>query len=281
MDSDFRTRRGRLRGFSINRLIPNVLTLAALCSGLTAIRFGLQGLMSLAVIAIIVAAFLDALDGRVARRLGVTSRFGAELDSLSDFLCFGVAPALVLYMSSLKDAGALGWIVTLMFPMCSALRLARFNTALVADTPPPAWTGAYFTGVPAPAGALLALIPLVISLELKADWPRHPLIVGLVLVLVGGLMVSRLPTFSFKKGRVPRHLVLPALLGAALTMGIMVSSPWIGLSLLGLIYVSLIPFSWMSYRRQAADDRTMHERAAPSAEVVSLRAVDSSAPPRE
>jgi|FEC22Drversion2_1045045.scaffolds.fasta_scaffold00329_49 CDP-diacylglycerol---serine O-phosphatidyltransferase len=281
MDSDFRTRRGRLRGFSINRLIPNVLTLAALCSGLTAIRFGLQGLMSLAVIAIIVAAFLDALDGRVARRLGVTSRFGAELDSLSDFLCFGVAPALVLYMSSLKDAGALGWIVTLMFPMCSALRLARFNTALVADTPPPAWTGAYFTGVPAPAGALLALIPLVISLELKADWPRHPLIVGLVLVLVGGLMVSRLPTFSFKKGRVPRHLVLPALLGAALTMGIMVSSPWIGLSLLGLIYVSLIPFSWMSYRRQAADDRTMHDRAAPSAEVVSLRAVDSSAPPRD
>ena len=131
MDSDFRTHRGRLRGFSINRLIPNVLTLAALCSGLTAIRFGLQGQMELAVIAIFVAAVLDALDGRVARRLGVTSRFGAELDSLSDFLCFGVAPALVLYMASLKDAGALGWIVTLMFPMCSALRLARFNTALV------------------------------------------------------------------------------------------------------------------------------------------------------
>jgi CDP-diacylglycerol--serine O-phosphatidyltransferase len=278
---DFRTRRGRLRGFSINRLIPNMLTLAALCSGLTAIRFGLQGQMSLAVIAIIVAAFLDALDGRVARRLGVTSRFGAELDSLSDFLCFGVAPALVLYMSSLNDAGALGWIVTLMFPMCSALRLARFNTALVADTPPPAWTGAYFTGVPAPAGALLALIPLVISLELKASWPRHPLIVGVVLVVVGGLMVSRLPTFSFKKGRVPRHLVLPALLGAALTMGVMVSSPWIGLSLLGLVYVSLIPFSWLSYRRQSTQDRTMRDRAAPSADVVNLRAVDSGTPSRE
>jgi CDP-diacylglycerol--serine O-phosphatidyltransferase len=281
MDSDFRARRGRLRGFSINRLIPNMLTLAALCSGLTAIRFGLQGMMSLAVIAIIVAAFLDALDGRVARRLGVTSRFGAELDSLSDFLCFGVAPALVLYMASLKDAGALGWIVTLMFPMCSALRLARFNTALVADTPPPAWTGAYFTGVPAPAGALLALIPLVISLELRADWPRHPLIVGPVLVVVGGLMVSRLPTFSFKKGRVPRHLVLPALLGAALTMGVMVSSPWIGLSLLGLIYVSLIPFSWLSYRRQSTQDRTMHDRAPPTADVVNLRAIDSGASTRE
>ena len=153
MDNEFRGRGGRLRGFSINRLIPNVLTLAALCSGLTAIRFALQELTMPAVIAIIVAAVLDALDGRVARRLGVTSRFGAELDSLSDFLCFGVTPALVLYMSSMKDGGALGWIVTLMFPMCSALRLARFNTALVADTPPPVWTGSYFTGVPAPAGA--------------------------------------------------------------------------------------------------------------------------------
>src|SRR5256885_5487797 len=140
MDKDFRMRRG-LRGFSINRLIPNVLTLAALCSGLTAIRFALQGQMKLAVIAIIVAALFDTLDGRVARRLGVASRFGAELDSLSDFLCFGVTPALVLYMSSLTDAGALGWVVTLMFPVCSALRLARFNTALVSDIPPPVWTG--------------------------------------------------------------------------------------------------------------------------------------------
>ena len=277
MDNDLRNQRGRLRGFSINRLIPNVLTLAALCSGLTAIRFGLQGEMKLAVIAILVASVLDALDGRVARRLGVTSRFGAELDSLSDFLCFGVTPALVLYMSSLKDAGALGWVVTLMFPMCSALRLARFNTALVSDTPPPAWTGSYFTGVPAPAGALLALIPLTVSFEIEAAWPRHPLVVGTVLVVVGGLMVSRLPTFSFKKGRVPRHLVLPARLGAALVMGVMASSPWIGLSLLGLAYVSLIPYSWVAYRRQSVQNRD----GAASAPVVNLRSVDGSAPPRE
>ncbi len=269
MDSDIHARRGRLRGFSINRLIPNVLTLAALCSGLTAIRFALQGQMKLAVIAIIVAAIFDALDGRVARRLGVTSRFGAELDSLSDFLCFGVTPALVLYMASLTQAGSLGWIVTLMFPMCSALRLARFNTALVADTPPPAWTGSYFTGVPAPAGALLALIPLMVSFEIEAAWPRHALVVGTVLVVVGGLMVSRIPTFSFKKGRVPRHLVLPALLGAALVMGVIASSPWIGLSLLGLVYVSLIPYSWFTYRRQLQQDRQ-----ASGAEVVALRAVE-------
>ncbi|HSS86118.1 MAG TPA: CDP-alcohol phosphatidyltransferase family protein, partial [Reyranella sp.] len=217
------------------------------------------------------------LDGRVARRLGVTSRFGAELDSLSDFLCFGVSPALVLYLASLKDAGALGWVVTLMFPMCSALRLARFNTALDADTPPPAWTGAYFTGVPAPAGALLALIPLVVSFEIEAAWPSHALVVGAVLVVVGGLMVSRLPTFSFKKGRVPRHLVLPSLLAVALMLGVIASSPWIGMSLLGLGYASLIPFSWLAYRRQATQDR----QATAAGDVVALRAVDSGQPPRD
>jgi CDP-diacylglycerol--serine O-phosphatidyltransferase len=275
MDSDF-SGRGGLRGPSINRLIPNVLTLAALCSGLTAIRFALQGEMKLAVIAVIVAAIFDALDGRVARRLGVTSRFGAELDSLSDFLCFGVSPALVLYLASLKDAGALGWIVTLMFPMCSALRLARFNTALLADIPPPAWTGSYFTGVPAPAGALLALVPLMVSFEIDASWPRHALVVGLTLVLVGGMMVSRIPTFSFKKGRIPRHLVLPSLLAAALVMGVLASSPWIGLSLLGLVYVSLIPFSLMAHRRQMLRDRETSQGG-----VVTLRAVESGPPARD
>src|SRR4029079_9536202 len=149
MPNEFRSRHG-LRGFSVNRLIPNVLTLAALCSGLTAVRFGLQDEFKLAVIAIIVGAIFDALEGRVARRLGVTSRFGAELDSLSDFLCFGVTPARVLHLAALKALGSLGWVVTLMFPICSALRLARINTALLADTPPPVWTGSFFTGVPAP-----------------------------------------------------------------------------------------------------------------------------------
>jgi len=275
MDSDLRSQRGGLRSFSINRLIPNVLTLAALCSGLTGIRFALQGEMRLAVIAIIVAAIFDALDGRVARRLGVTSRFGAELDSLSDFLCFGVAPALVLYLASLTQAGALGWVVTLMFPICSALRLARFNTALVSDTPPPVWTGSYFTGVPAPAGALLALMPLMLSFEIEAAWPRHATVVGVVLVVVGGLMVSRLPTFSFKKGRIPRHLVLPAMLAAALVMGVLASAPWIALSLIGFGYICLIPFSVMSHRRQALQDR----KAAEAAAVVPLRSVDAETRP--
>ncbi len=252
MDSDLRSNRSGLRGFSINRLIPNILTLAALCSGLTAIRFGLQGEMRLAVIAIIVAAIFDALDGRVAR-------------------------PLVLYLASLTHAGALGWVVTLMFPICSALRLARFNTALVSDTPPPAWTGSFFTGVPAPAGALLALMPLMVSFEIEAAWPRHSIVVGLGLIAVGGLMVSRLPTYSFKKGRIPRHLVLPALLAAALVMGVLASAPWIALSLIGLGYMCLIPFSVMAYRRQATQDRKTAEQAG----VVPLRAVDTGTPPRD
>ena len=270
MDNDLYSPRNLKHGPSINRLIPNVLTLASLCSGLTAIRFALQGEFPLAVIAIIVASIFDSLDGRVARRLGVTSRFGAELDSLSDFLSFGVSPALVLYLASLKDAGPLGWVVTLMFPICSALRLARFNTALISDAPPPAWTGSFFTGVPAPAGALLALIPLVMSFEVESHWPRHPLVVGAVMILMSGLMVSRVPTFSFKRGRVPRHLVLPALLAVALVMGVIATSPWIGLSLLGLMYASLIPFGWRAYRRQ---------EVAQAAQAKAMAASEAATPP--
>ena len=276
MDKDLLTGRGRLRGFSINRLIPNILTLAALCTGLTALRFALQGQFKNAVIAILVAALLDALDGRVARRLGVTSRFGAELDSLSDFFCFGVTPALVIYLASLNEGGPLGWVVTLWFPVCSALRLARFNTALDSDTPPPPYQGAYFTGVPAPAGALLGLVPLLVSFEIGAAWPLHPLVTGIVLAAVGGLMVSRLPTFSFKKGRVPRHWVLPALLGAAVFMGLLATSPWIAISLLLLVYVSLIPFSVAAHRRQKRDYDAQQQAAA----VVPLRAVDPGGPPQ-
>src|SRR5260370_25852742 len=129
-----------------------------------------------------------------------------------------------------------------MLRMCSALRLARFNAALLAATPPPAWTGSYFAGVPAPAGALLALIPLMVSFEIEAAWPRHALVVGTVLVVVGGLMVSRLPTFSFKKGRVPRHLVLPLLLAAALVMDVIASSPGIGFAVLRLGLASALSF---------------------------------------
>jgi len=247
MDDDFRKRRG-LRGFSINRLIPNLLTLAALCSGLTAIRFGLQGAFKLAVIAVIVAAIFDALDGRVARRLGVTSRFGAELDSLSDFVSFGVAPAILLYYWTLQGAGGAGWVISLLFGVCVALRLARFNTR-IDNADLPAWTSRFFVGVPAPAGAGLSLMPIAATLEFGPGFANSPIFVGITTVAVAALMVSRLPTFSMKRVRVPHHLVVPTLLGVGLLAAVLVTNPWLTLLGLAIVYLSTIPVSILSYRR--------------------------------
>jgi CDP-diacylglycerol--serine O-phosphatidyltransferase len=250
-------RPGRLRGLSINLLLPNALTTVALCAGLTSIRFGLTGDYRSAVLAVLVAAMFDFLDGRVARRLNATSRFGAELDSLSDFCAFGVAPALLMYLSSMSTAGSLGWVVTLMFPICSAMRLARFNVGIAADQTPPAWAGAFFTGVPAPAGALLVLTPLILGLSPDIAWPwlQHPVIGGIFLIGVGALMVSRLPTYSFKKARIAPHLVLPIFLGIALLVGLLASSPWVTLPCILLLYLLTLPLSWRAYQRLAQADR--------------------------
>jgi CDP-diacylglycerol--serine O-phosphatidyltransferase len=257
-------RQGRLRGLSINRLLPNALTTIALCSGLTAIRFGLTGDYRSAVLAVIVAAIFDALDGRIARGLNVTSRFGAELDSLSDFCAFGVAPALLMYLSSMQPAGSLGWVVTLMFPICSAMRLARFNVGISAEESPPAWAGSFFTGVPAPVGALLVLVPLMLSLSPDISWPwlLHPIVGGVFLIGVSALMISRLPTYSLKKGRIPSHLVLPIFLGIALAVGLLASSPWVTLPCLMLVYLATLPLSWRAYRRLAEADRTAQVAAS-------------------
>lgn len=248
MDDQFR-RQGRLRGLSIHRLLPNLVTLASLCAGLTGLRFAMTGDLRHAVLAIMAAALLDSLDGRLARRLNVTSRFGAELDSLSDFVCFGVVPALVMYLAGMQAAGALGWAVTLMFPICSALRLARFNTALFAETAPPAWSSQFFTGVPAPAGALLVLLPLMASFEFDWAWLREPVIGGLFMVGVGALMVSRLPTYSLKSMRIPRQHVLPVMLGGALLAALLASKPWATMPLLGCLYLATLPMAWRARRQ--------------------------------
>jgi CDP-diacylglycerol--serine O-phosphatidyltransferase len=280
-DPEQRERRLRLRGLSINRLLPNIITLSALCSGLTAIRFALSGDFRSAVLAIIAAAFLDALDGRVARRLNATSRFGAELDSLSDVIAFGVAPAFLMYLSTMNTAGTFGWVVTLMFPICSALRLARFNVGIYAEEKPPVWAGAYFTGVPAPAGALLVIMPLMLSLSPDIDWPwlRHPVTGAVFLVGIGALMISALPSWSLKRGRIPGPWVVPTLVLVALAIGLMVTTPWTTLPLIGLVYLLLLPFSYASYRRTAAREMA-HASAAPPS-IVELRAVgDSSDPTR-
>ncbi|HUA56930.1 MAG TPA: CDP-diacylglycerol--serine O-phosphatidyltransferase [Candidatus Sulfotelmatobacter sp.] len=240
-------RRRPLRRHSINRLIPNILTLLALCAGLTAMRFALEQHFQLAVIAIVVAAVLDGLDGRIARLIGATSKFGAELDSLSDFVCFGVAPAVMLYLWVMSHGGRFGWAIVLLYAICTALRLARFNTALD-DASRPAWTNNYFIGVPAPAGAGLAILPLIASFEIGREWFEHPWLIGAWTIVVSGLMVSRLPTFAFKRLRVPHWMVLPILLVVGVIAAGLAAEPWLTLLLLGCVYVVSIPLAYYMTR---------------------------------
>jgi CDP-diacylglycerol--serine O-phosphatidyltransferase len=260
-----------LRDHSINRLIPNMLTLFALCAGLTSIKFALDAnaLMNvtayvgptsvadaaarkweLACVAIIVAALFDALDGRIARLLDSTSKFGAELDSLSDFIAFGVAPSVILYVWTMDQAGRIGWGCTLLFSACMALRLARFNTKLDnADVP--AWTSRFFTGVPAPAGAGLVLLPLIAYNEYGSGLADSPYLVGPWMVIVSGLLVCRIPTFSFKRLAINQRWVLPAMVIVTVFVALLVSQPWNTILAFGVLYLVSIPFSHRQYQRLA------------------------------
>ena len=258
----------RLKGLSINHLLPNVLTVLALCSGLTAIRFAMHERWEPAVIAIVIAAILDALDGRIARLLNGQSKFGAELDSLSDAISFGVAPAFIMYLWALNGAGSLGWIAAMAYAVCAALRLARFNSRLDVEMPP--WAFNYFTGVPAPAGAGLAVLPMVVGFEAGPEIAGHPAIVVPWTLLVGGLMVSTLPTFSFKGIRVPTHYVVPALVGVGLLAAALVSQPWWTLAFVGLAYLVTLPFSVMQFaklQRAAQQMQEAEEEAAGAGEA--------------
>jgi CDP-diacylglycerol--serine O-phosphatidyltransferase len=254
----FRPRSERLRALSINRMIPNILTMLALCAGLTALRYGLEQKWEQAVLSLVVAAILDTLDGRIARILNETSKFGAELDSLSDFVGFGVAPALLLYLWTMSGAGPLGWVLVLLFSVCCALRLARFNTVI--DAPdPPAWARNYFTGVPAPAGAGLVLLPMIVSFQVDVAWLRSPILVGVIIVVVSYLLVSRVPTYSFKNFRVPHRLVLVTMLGFGLLAALAVSAPWLTLTILLAAYLVSFPGGIRSFRRLEADADGMHQ----------------------
>jgi CDP-diacylglycerol---serine O-phosphatidyltransferase len=251
-----RPRRIRVRpitSLSLNRLIPNILTLLALCAGMTAIRLALTGKYQSAAAAIIIAGVLDGIDGRIARLLKVTSPFGAQLDSLSDFVSFGVAPAVLLYLWTMSQLASLGWALVLLFGVCCALRLARFNTQLGAELPPYAYN--FFTGVPAPAGAGLVMIPMFVSFEFELAFFRSPYVNGLVLAGVAALMVSRIPTFSFKRFRVPAEWVLPMLLVIGGLAAFLTTEPWGTLLLIGVLYLGSIPVSIRSYRklREAAE----------------------------
>jgi CDP-diacylglycerol--serine O-phosphatidyltransferase len=260
----------RLKGLSINHLLPNVLTVLALCAGLTAIRFAIDGQWQPAVVAVVTAAILDALDGRIARLLNGQSKFGAELDSLSDVVSFGVAPAIMMYLWALGPAGSFGWIAALAYAVCMALRLARFNSRLGAPDLPP-WAFNYFTGVPAPAGAGLVLLPMVAGFEVNPALVSHPALVVPWTLAIGLLLVSTVPTFSGKGMRVPTDYVVPALVGVGLLAAFLVAQPWWTLILLGIGYLALIPVSLRQFRklqRAAAEIQAPAEGEAPAAEPL-------------
>jgi CDP-diacylglycerol---serine O-phosphatidyltransferase len=250
------TNGGRFKQVPVRYLLPNLITLLALCSGVTAIRLAIEGRFELAVGAIIISIVLDAVDGRLARFLKGTSRFGAELDSLADFVNFGVAPAILIYLWSLNDLKTKGWVVALVLAMCCALRLARFNVALD-DANKPAWAGSFFSGAPAPAGAGLALAPMYVGfLGHVSDGHPYAIIIAPYTVVVAILMVSRVPTFSGKTmgSRVRRDLVLPILGCGALAIVCLISFPWETLSIIALIYLLMIPLSIRSYYAHKAKD---------------------------
>ena len=248
-------RQRRFRMVPVRFLLPNLITLLALCSGVTAIRLGLEARYELAVACVMLAVVLDAVDGRLARLLKGTSRFGAELDSLADFVNFGVAPAILLYVWSLNSLKTLGWVICLVLAIACALRLARFNVALD-DPNKPAWANQFFTGAPAPAGAGLALLPFYLGfLGLIDDGHGWSLVIGPYVVLVALLMVSRIPTFSGKNmGRIPGDKVLPVLGLAVLAVIMLIAYPWELLSISSIAYLAVIPVSFRSYRRRQADD---------------------------
>ena len=242
-----RMRVRRLSGLSVNRMVPNVLTLLALCAGMTAMRFAMGGNFEGAVFAIIAAGIFDGLDGRMARLLKATSSFGAELDSLSDFISFGVAPAAVLYLWTMSELHGVGWAIVLFFAVCCALRLARFNAGTNAEVP--SYAAPFFSGAPAPAGAGLVMIPMFLSFE-WGDWPfRSPYLSAVTITGIALLMVSKVPTVSLKRIRVPHHMVIPTLLAFGVATAFLTTAPWPTLMVVGVVYLGSIPLTIRSYYR--------------------------------
>jgi CDP-diacylglycerol--serine O-phosphatidyltransferase len=245
-------------GLTLRAMVPNAITSGALCSGLTAIRFAIAGDWEKSVIAVILAGILDGLDGRIARMLKAESRFGAELDSLADAISFGVAPALVLFLWSLQHVPRLGWFAALAFAICMVLRLARFNAQIDMPAEPRKQAG-FLTGVPAPVGAGLAFLPLYLWIASGGN-PifRDPFAVGIWLVLVAFLLISSLPTLSWKSLRPRRTIRLELLALGGIAMAALVSEPW--LTLVGIcgIYLLFIPYGLWAYAR------VMRQRASKS-----------------
>jgi CDP-diacylglycerol---serine O-phosphatidyltransferase len=249
-DPEGSARRTRLHRIPVRSVIPNLVTLLALCAGLTSIRMSFEGRYELAVYAILAAALLDGIDGRLARYLRVTSKFGAELDSLSDFLSFGVAPPMLLFTWNQDLLRSLGWVAVIVFAISGALRLARYNVMLSEDKP--AWQANFFVGVPIPAGAVTVLLPLYFDLIGVAVPPQLAPAVDLYVLTIAALMVSRVPTFSGKKlGQVRRDLVLPMVIGVIVYVALLASYTFLVLAISTVIYLAYIPFGWRAWNRLA------------------------------
>jgi CDP-diacylglycerol---serine O-phosphatidyltransferase len=265
-------------------MVPNVITLLALCAGLTAIRLAAEGTFEWAVYAIVFAAVLDGIDGRVARLLKGTSRFGAELDSLADFVNFGVAPGVTLYFWSLHEVKSAGWIGAMVFAIAAGLRLARFNV-MIDDPNRPPWAANFFVGMPAPAGALTVLLPVYVHF-LGIPAPAFMVPITLVYTLaIGFLMVSRLPVYSGKKvgRRVPPDLVLPAFIGVVLFFALLIAYPWAVLTVGTLLYLASLPFGWLSHRdyvRRDAEEKAQGQTVEPQDQLAETPG-NVSAPPSE
>jgi CDP-diacylglycerol---serine O-phosphatidyltransferase len=271
--------RRRFRQIPVRTLVPNLITLLALCAGLTAIPLAVQGKLEWAIAAIVFAATLDGIDGRVARMLRGTSRFGAELDSLADFVNFGVAPALILYFWDLAELGNAGWIAAMIFAICTGLRLARFNV-MVDDPNKPAWAGNFFVGMPAPAGAITVLLPIYVYF---LGMPRLAFVAPMTLIYtlaIAFLMVSRLPVFSGKRvgKRIAPEMVLPVFVAVVLFFALLISYPWPVLTIGTVAYLASLPFGWLSYREHARKDAAAAAPAA-SASATSAVLAPGNAPP--
>lgn len=229
-------------GFALIHLLPNALTITAICAGLSAIRFGVQGNYELAVQLIIAACVLDGMDGRIARLLSSDSKIGAELDSLADFLNFGVAPPLILYFWALQDMRSAAWLAVLFFAVCCVMRLARFNVDNKSETSD--HDGAYFEGVPAPAGALLVMLPLYLSFAFTGAPLLPSILICIYMVFIGLLLISRIPTWSFKTTRVSRKNIKFLLIGVSIVGAALLTFAWATLIGLCIGYVAMVTRAW-------------------------------------
>jgi CDP-diacylglycerol--serine O-phosphatidyltransferase len=257
-------------GLTLRAMLPNAITAAALCSGLTGIRFAIEGQWGFAIALVVLAGVLDGIDGRVARLLNAQSRFGAELDSLADSLSFGVAPALILFMWSLQDWPRFGWFAALAFAICCALRLARFNARIDSDDQPHKSAG-FLTGVPAPAGAGLAFTPFYIWTETGLEFFRNPVVTAIWLALIAVLMISNMATISWASVRPRKSIRLGLIAFSGLAFAALLMEPWWTLTAISVVYLGLMPYGLIKYgriKRRRKQDLQGQEAPASAAPAI-------------